>query len=141
MESSLSYFDLAEDDYAFLIHDYKSGRVGNILCSSAQNICGGYLKFVIDRECGQIDISDISRKHSLKALRSFIRKNVQDFKCDWDIVMKADGYYYSTKYPGDDTFIVSKDDVDECWCAVQYLRGFILERYGLNDMNEMNVFN
>lgn len=42
MEKGLSYFDLAENDYQFLLKDKKEGRVGNIMCSAAQNICERY---------------------------------------------------------------------------------------------------
>lgn len=48
MEKKLSYFDLAEEDYQFLLYDKKGGRVGNIMCSAAQNICERYLKHIID---------------------------------------------------------------------------------------------
>lgn len=34
MEKGLSYFDLAENDYQFLLKDKKEGRVGNIMCSA-----------------------------------------------------------------------------------------------------------
>ena len=129
MGKSLNYYDLAENDYQFLLYDYEHGRVGNILCSSAQNICERYLKHLIDTECINIDTTTILHSHSLKVLRKFIKENIFDFECDWDKVMKADGYYFTTRYPGDDAFFVSKDDVDECWEAVKYVRELINNRY------------
>lgn len=62
MGKTISYFDLAENDYQFLLQDYRSGRVGNILCSSAQNICERYLKYVIDTECTTIDTTSVLSK-------------------------------------------------------------------------------
>lgn len=131
-KKSLSYYDLAENDYQFLLFDYESGRVGNILCSSAQNICERYLKYLINTECKDIDASVVLHSHSLKVLRKFIKEHISDFECDWRIVMQADGYYFTTEYPGYDAFLVTKDDIDECWEAVRYVRGLIQQRYSLN---------
>ena len=72
MEKSLNYHDLAENDYEFLSYDYEHGRVGNILCSSAQNICERYLKHVIDSECKDMDTSAALHSHSLEYLRIFL---------------------------------------------------------------------
>lgn len=55
MEKKLSYFDLAEEDYQFLLYDKKGGRVGNIMCSAAQNICERYLKHIIDTYVLDVD--------------------------------------------------------------------------------------
>lgn len=131
-KKSLSYYDLAENDYQFLLFDYENGRVGNILCSSAQNICERYLKYLIDTECKDIDASVVLHSHSLKVLRKFIKEHISDFECDWRIVMQADGYYFTTEYPGYDAFLVTKDDIDECWEAVRYTRELIQQRYSLN---------
>ena len=139
MGKTISYFDLAENDYQFLLQDYRSGRVGNILCSSAQNICERYLKYVIDTECTAVDTTNVLHLHSLKALRNFMKINIPDFKCDWSKVMQADGYYFSTRYPGDDAFMVTKDDVNECWEAVEYVRKLIKERYPSITLNSMNI--
>lgn len=129
MEKSLNYHDLAENDYEFLSYDYEHGRVGNILCSSAQNICERYLKHVIDSECKDMDTSAALHSHSLKYLRRFITKNIPDFECDWSKIMPADGYYFTTRYPGDDAFLVGKQDVDDCWKAVEYTRELVNKRY------------
>ena len=131
-KKSLSYYDLAENNYQFLLFDYENGRVGNILCSSAQNICERYLKYLIDTECKDIDASVVLHSHSLKVLRKFIKEHISDFECDWHIVMQADGYYFTTEYPGYDAFLVTKDDIDECWEAVRYTRELIQQRYSLN---------
>ena len=136
MGKSINYLDLAENDYQFLVVDYESGRVGNILCSSAQNICERYLKHVIDVECTTVDTTHVLHSHSLKTLRNFIKANVTDFECDWSKVMQADGYYFSARYPGDDAFMVTKEDVDECWDAVKYVRELVSTRYSDN----MDIF-
>lgn len=34
----------------------------------------------------------------------------------------ADGYYFSARCPGEDSFYVDKDDVDACWQAVSEIK-------------------
>lgn len=36
MEKGLTYYDLAENDYQFLLKDWQDGRGGNIMCASVQ---------------------------------------------------------------------------------------------------------
>lgn len=38
------------------------------------------------------------------------------------MILQADGYCFSTRYPGDGAFIVGKEDVEECWEAVEETR-------------------
>lgn len=139
MEKSLNYHDLAENDYEFLSYDYEHGRVGNILCSASQNICERYLKHVIDSECKDMDTSAALHSHSLKYLRRFITKNIPDFECDWSKIMPADGYYFTTRYPGDDAFLVGKQDVDDCWKAVEYTRELVNKRYPSTEATDTAV--
>ena len=126
MDKSLSYYDLAENDYQFLEYDRKMGRVGNIMCSASQNICERYLKHVIDTYILDINTTSILQTHSLKALRRFLSQNLPDFKINWKIVLQADGYYFSTRYPGDSAFLVEAEDVDDCWEAVEETRSSVI---------------
>lgn len=127
MEKNLSYFDLAENDYQFLQYDRNAGRVGNLMCSVAQNICERYLKHLIDTYVFEIDTTNILKSHSLKSLRRFIVQEIPGFHADWKLILQADGYYFSTRYPGDNAFIVDKEDVDECWEAVEETRKAVLD--------------
>lgn len=122
MEKGLTYYDLAENDYQFLLKDWQDGRVGNIMCSSAQNICERYLKHVIDAYITECDTTRILQTYSLKALRRFMQEYIPEFTCKWKIILQADGCYFSTRYPGDTAFLVAKEDVDECWEAVEETR-------------------
>ena len=127
MEKKLTYFDLAEEDYRFLQYDREAGRVGNLMCSAAQNICERYLKYVIDTYVTDTDTTRVLQTHSLKMLRRFLKNELPDFECDWKKVLQADGYYFSSRYPGEDAFLVEKEDVDECWEAVEETRTAVLE--------------
>ena len=125
MEKGLTYYDLAENDYQFLLKDWQDGRVGNIMCSSAQNICERYLKHIIDIYITEYDTTRILQIHSLKALRRFMQEHIPEFTCKWKITLQADGYYFSTRYPEDTAFLVAKEDVDECWEAVEETRASV----------------
>lgn len=122
-----TYLDFAENDYLFLKRDFEEGRVGNVLCSMAQNICERYLKHIIDIYCSDIDVTDVLRTHSLYILERFIREHLEDFECDWNTVCVSNGYYFSASYPGDNSFLVTKYDVDRCYESVKEARRAVLE--------------
>ena len=127
MGEELTYFSMAENDYQFLSEDVERGRVANLICYSAQNICERYLKHVIT-ECTDpsIDTTTILRSHSLRTLLRFLKNHVPEFSIDAVIVSKADGYYFTARYPGVDAYNVDKSDVDQCWEAVTHTRGCVL---------------
>lgn len=45
--------------------------------------------------------------------------HLPDFKIKKSKVILADGYYFSARYPGDESFFANKEDVEICWAAVQ----------------------
>ena len=127
MGEELTYFSMAENDYQYLSEDVKRGRVANLICYSAQNICERYLKHIIT-ECTDpsIDTTTILRSHSLRTLLRFLRTYVPEFEVDANVASKADGYYFTTRYPGADAYNVDKYDVDQCWEAVEYTRTCVI---------------
>lgn len=119
MGKEVTYYNFAEDDYWFLKANVEEKRVSNAMCASAQNICERYLKEVILDKANQLGDTDIMKTHSLKKIRKFIKTNIPDFQCDWTSVVLADGYYFSARYPGEDSYFVDETDVETCWIAVQ----------------------
>lgn len=132
----VNYFDMAENDFLFLEHDYKEGRVGNVICYVAQNICERYLKHLIDYYIKDVDTTTILRTHSISFLRIFITEHLQNFKCDWSVVMLVNGYYYSARYPGKDSYIVTKTDVDLAWEAAVEVRRAVRDYLQTNPIKE-----
>lgn len=126
MGEELTYFSMAENDYQYLVEDVKRGRVANLICYSAQNICERYLKHVIE-QCtdASVDTTSILRSHSLRTLFRFLENYVPDFQADGDIIIKADGYYFTARYPGVDAYNVDKRDVEQCWEAVEHTRASV----------------
>lgn len=118
MGEKLSYLDFAEEDYQFLMNCKKHGQFGNAMCMLSQKTCERYLKHLIENECKNVDISYILKTHSLRNLRKHIKEFIPEFKCDWDVLLKADGFYFTASYPGDDAYFASREDTEECMLAV-----------------------
>ena len=127
MAKNVTYFDMAENDYKFLYDDYERGRVGNVMCYAAQNICERYLKHVIDIYCTNVNTTDVLKTHSIKIIKKFITNEIPEFNCNWRLILNVDGYYFSARCPGEESFIVDKDDVDECWGAVEETRRAVID--------------
>lgn len=140
MGKEVTYYNFAENDYWFLKANVEEKRVSNAMCASAQNTCERYLKEVILDKANQLGDTDIMKTHSLKKIRKFIEMNLPDFKCDWKAVVLADGYYFSARYPGDDSYFVDESDVETCWNAVQETKRATdryLEQKQIQCMNEI----
>lgn len=119
MEKQVNYYSFAEDDYLFLKANINEKRVSNAMASLAQNICERYLKHIIEQYCTAIDCTDVLKTHSLKKILRFLEEQLPDFKIKKRIVVLADGYYFSARYPGDESFFANEEDIDICWEAVQ----------------------
>lgn len=119
MEKIVNYYTFAEDDYQFLKMNIEEKRVSNAMTSIAQNICERYLKHIIDSYCTAIDCTGILKTHSLKRMIRFLNDNLGDFVIDRTKLILADGYYFSARYPGDESFFATEEDVKNCWEAVE----------------------
>ena len=130
-----TYFDFAEDDYQYLLEDYNKGRVTNYMGASAQNTCERYLKYIIEEMYEPHNNDEIDEKaailkvHSLKKLMKFLREynlcNIS--KEEYISVSAINGFYFSARYPGDDSISVDKEDLDNCMVALDICRNKTLE--------------
>ncbi len=132
MGKEVTYYNFAENDYLYLKANVEDGRVSNAMCSSAQNICERYLKEVISKKATELNDTDIMKAHSLKKIKKFIETNVPEFECEWRDVILADGYYFSARYPGEDSYFVDESDVKICWEAVKIVKKSV-DRYLENE--------
>lgn len=121
-----TYYDFALDDYNFLSELKKNGITANSIGSISQNTCERFLKHLIDMyvpitENNRHSVTDILTTHNLNRLVSFwnhhseekISENVSN------LLRKINGFYFSTKYPGDDSQTLNKDDISACYEAVE----------------------
>lgn len=118
MEKQLTYYDFAMNDYLYLRDSVKAGLVYNGICSAAQNCIERFLKHVIEPYATERNDTAIMRTHDLAALKSFVTYYIPEFRCNWGMVMLANGFYFSARHPGDNAFFVRKQDVEDCWGAL-----------------------
>ena len=117
-----TYLDYAENDRVYLEEDFKNKRVANAICSLTQNCCEKYLKHIIDKLYTPNDSQKSAEKdsilhtHSLRRLMNFIDSETE-YSIPKDkkrIILQVDGYYFSTRYPSDESSFVTEDDIDIC---------------------------
>lgn len=121
-----TYFDFALDDYRFLIELKKNGITANSIGAIAQNTCERFLKHLINEfipvsESNRQSITDILITHNLNRLVSFWNQysenkipNVVSSK-----LKRINGFYFSTKYPGDDCQTLTAENISSCYEAVE----------------------
>ena len=149
MNLDKTYFDFAEDDYQYFDHDYKSGRIANYMVSLGQNICERYLKHIIDHfilsqtQQDSDEKANIMHTHSLNKLIKYIEiKNIYTFSDPDKIQIKAiDGFYFSTRYPSDESMDIDKGDLDNCMVAINICRNATIELIQLQQQNNEQIFN
>ena len=121
-----TYYDFALDDYQFLIELKKNGITANSIGAIAQNTCERFLKHLINEyipvhEGNRQSITDILITHNLNRLVSFWNQysenkipNVVSSK-----LKRINGFYFSTKYPGDDCQTLTAENISSCYEAVE----------------------
>ena len=130
-----SYLDFAENDYKFIKDAYDRGAVGNAMGALCQNTCEKYMKHLIQEFCEPENHMEASKKetalksHNLLRLMNFIKENLQmEFSEEAQTAMREiDGYYFSTRYPGDNSVELSIKDITRCVNAVSFCRQGVCE--------------
>ena len=135
MEERLnSYLAFADNDYLFFRKAYDTGNKGSALAALGQSICERYLKHIIsefaqpENQNEMQDKETILRTHSLRRLMRYIQEDM-----DLEIPEKAelamdriDGFYFTTRYPGSESFLPSERDIDKANTAVEEARKFTM---------------
>lgn len=130
-----TYLDFAENDYNFFMHNYQDGVIANNMAAEAQNACEKYLKHLIEEyddgtnTSGHFSHDRILKSHSLGNLINYIEEAMDisipdQAKTD---MLQISGYYFNTRYPGDDSFFATETDMDKCAKALDSCRDFVLE--------------
>lgn len=131
-----TYMDFAENDYAYFQHSYNSGYVANAMAADAQEICEKYMKHIIDTFCNNVSSSEedyefqsVMKSHNLQKLFRYIENHTDcSFSDETKQKLRAvNGYYFSARYPGDESIEVTKSDLDLCNETLIMCRKEILE--------------
>ena len=132
-EELKTYYDFADDNYDFLMAAYKNGLVGNAMGAMAQETCEKYLKHLIDEYVILGDSADnakkteILRTHNLTKLSKYISSHLPEVNLDRPSLNLVNGLYFTTRYPGDESIMVEKDDLDEYIDAVKKCKNAVDE--------------
>lgn len=131
-----TYLDFAENDYKYFKYSCNSGFVANTMAAQAQEICEKYMKHIIDTyhkpvtsQEEQTELEGTMRSHNLLKLQRYM-ENHTDFSFHAEtkrLLRGINGYYFSARYPGDESLEVTQEDIDLCLVAVETCRDNILE--------------
>lgn len=130
-----TYWDYAEDDRNYLKDTYEDGYKRPAMASMGQNICERYLKHIIleystpETADEEQNMERALRTHNLRNLEDYIQGSMgieipDDLS---DSLTRINGYYFSTRYPGDDSFVATERDVDNAYKAVEDTREFVAD--------------
>jgi HEPN domain-containing protein len=143
-----TYFDFAENDYEYFMASYHHGLVANAMAADAQEICEKYMKhmlnqyFVPETQEEQLEYDSIMRTHNLGKLMRFLAEHLDihfdnNSKNELRII---NGYYFTARYPGDESVEIQREDIELCASAARHCREQII-KYIRNIENELNKEN
>ena len=143
-----NYYDYAEADYNMILKAYEANAYGNLTGSSSQNICEKFMKHLIDLYYNpetpdeERIKEDSLRTHSLRKLSKFLKQNLDFSFSDktQHLLMEIDGYYFTARYPGDNSIELDDDDINDCIECIKLCKNevdaFIKENELNNDFSE-----
>lgn len=110
MSNNLTYLDFAADEVQYLMCAYNAGMRYNAMVSQAQRVCECYLKHVITRSL--INNDEVMMSHNLRKLYEHVENAGISLKEIRTEVMLLNNFYTHTRYPGRESFLASKEDVE-----------------------------
>ena len=128
-----TYLDFAEDDKLVFDQMMKDGLCVSTMAAIAQNSCEKYLKHVISVYSNINNLPEtkeslfVMKTHSLENLINYLEKIGVELDSNVsDNILKADGYYFSARYPGNDSIDVTPRIMERCHDALEACQGFVL---------------
>lgn len=135
MEMLKSYKDFADNSYQYFMFAYENDQLFNEMGSMAQNICERYLKHIIseyaepETEKEAMEKERALRSHNLRILTHYLRKKM-DLSMPKDLIQalnSVNGFYFSTRYPGEDSITMDREDLEDCAKALKQCRHYVEE--------------
>lgn len=120
----LEYYEFAINDYFGLKKSINAGIFYTGMASLCQSICERFLKEIIVQKVDKETIEENSKimsTHNLRSLCSFINNN-SSINLSAAQISNAEGFYFSSRYPGKDSFIANEDDILLAFEAVEYCK-------------------
>lgn len=128
----MNYKVCADDDYKYFKAAVNAGIRGNRMGAEAQEICEKYLKHIIDKYL--VPQNDDEQKDKERLLRTHNLQNLINALTAVGIVItpeqesamiRINGYYFTTRYPGDDAYTMTEKDVEACVAAIDSAKEFV----------------
>lgn len=132
MKKLSTYKDFADNSYSFFMYAYDNNQLFNEMGFVAQNICERYLKHVIlefaepEDDLESLVKTKVLRSHNLKVLMNYLRDEMKLTLSD-ELINKLNsinGFYFSTRYPGEDSITLTWNDLDDCASAIKFCKEF-----------------
>lgn len=128
-----TYKDFADNSYAYFMFAYDNNQLFNEMGAMTQSICERYLKHLIaeyaepenDRERDSKE--RVLRSHNLRVLSNFLR-HTMELPMPKTLVTSlnsVNGFYFSTRYPGEDSTTLTQEDLDECAEAIRLCKAYV----------------
>lgn len=118
-----SYLTIANNEYKYLIKhiDYE---YLNPSAAQAQQVVEKYLKYLVETFCLENTVSamNVLKSHNLSTIYTVLNECGIDLDLDRGSLALLKGYYFETRYPGEDYYIVTKDSFDESLEFVKEVR-------------------
>ena len=123
------YYDFAENDYFFISSSLEKGFYASCLAVMCQQTCERFLKQIVvdhiaENKSNTEEYQNILKCHSITELADFIKKYLSDFDIP-SVVTAADGFYGKTDYPGEGSFLATKEDIEACWEATKVCKSCV----------------
>ena len=122
-ENYLTYANLTRE----LINNmYTMNYKHNDISYMSQNTCERYMKHIIEEyftptnDEERMSKTNILRSHNLNSLQNYISEKLN---CRYSeetslLIDSINGFYYTTRYPGESSMLANENDIDRCYKAV-----------------------
>lgn len=125
--SNLTYLDFAIDELGYFTNAYTQGMRYNAMVGQAQRICECYLKHCITKTL--FNNNEVMMQHNLRSLYEYMTDTLHlDLAPIRSDIMCLNNFYTHTRYPGKESFLASKEDVEASFHALENIVSY-LQRY------------
>lgn len=112
---------------------YDNDQIFNEMGAMAQSICERYLKHLIaeyaepENDMESAEKERVLRSHNLRVLSNFLRHTMELSmpKALVTALNSVNGFYFSTRYPGEDSTTLTREELDECAEALRLCRKYV----------------
>lgn len=117
-----NYYSIAEDDLKYIEEIALASSYYNQTTVQCQQAGEKFLKYIVETYCAngsKEEIVECLKTHNIRKLIRFIQEEIPSFQIDGRKASMLQGYYFETRYPGDNFFTATREDTEICYDALQ----------------------